>query len=144
MAEMTQGNLTLRQDEGRVTGFTLIELIVVVAVIGILFAITFPAISGMRERARAREAAVTQKALETAIRAFRMEYGYWPGPTPDANSVYTNSTQTQITSYLLSTDVGKNPRQIPFWETAGVITNTSTKKPFSIKIDVDNNTVTVE
>jgi len=129
---------------GRRSGFTLIELIVVIGIIAILFAILFPAVAGMRERAREKEAAITQKALETAIRAFRTEYGYWPGPTPDANSEYTNSTQTQITSYLLSTDVAKNPRRIPFWEIPGVITNTSTKQPFSIKINVNDNTVTVQ
>lgn len=143
MTNVRNRPLVQRVDGGLATGFTLIELIIVVAVIGILFAITFPAVSGMRERAREKEAAITKKALETAIRAFRTEYGKWPGPSPDANSVYTNSTQTQITGYLLSTSAD-NPRGIPFWETTGVITNTSTKKPFSITIDVNNNTVTVQ
>lgn len=128
----------------RRTGFTLLELIVVIGIIAILFAIIFPAVAGLREKARVKEAAVTIKALETAIRSFRAEYGYWPGPTPDVNSVYTNATQVNVTRYLLSTETAYNPRKIPFWESAGILTNYATKKPFSITIDVDNNKVTVQ
>jgi prepilin-type N-terminal cleavage/methylation domain-containing protein len=128
----------------RAAGFTLIELIVVIGVIAILIAILFPAVSGMRERARAREAEVTQKALENAIRAYRAEYGCWPGPNPDVTCVYTHAAQVNIIRYLLSTSTGENPHKIPFWETSGVVTNISTKQPFSITIDVNNNTVTVQ
>lgn len=126
-----------------VSGFTLLELIVVIAVIGILFSILFPAVSGMRERARQRESEIMKNSMETAIRAYRTEYGYWPGPTPDAYSVYTNATQAQVMGYLLSSSPN-NPRKIAFWETTGIITNFSTKKPFKITIDVDDNEVTVE
>jgi len=124
-------------------GFTLIELIVVIGVIAILFVLMFPAVTSLKEKARAKEAEVTKNALMIAIRAFRTEYGYWPGPTPDVNSVYTNSTQLNVIRYLLSTSTSENPKGIPFWESTGVVTNNSTRKPFSIKIDVDNDTVTV-
>ena len=126
------------------SGFTLLELIVVIGVIGILVAILFPAVAGMREKARAKEAAVTQKALEIAIRSFRTQYGYWPGPTPDSYSIYTNSDQATLINYLLSTSSGLNPSMTPFWETPGIVTNTSTKQPFTIIIDATNNTVTVQ
>jgi len=125
-------------------GFTMLELIVVMGVIAILVAIMFPAIAGMREKARSKEADVTKKALENAIRAYRAEYGYWPGPNPDVYSIYTNSTQLNVIQYLLSTSTAENPSKIPFWETPGVVTNTFTKQPFSIIIDVTNNTVTVQ
>lgn len=132
-----------RKNAGTQGGFTLLELLVVIAVIGILFAMLLPAITGVKERAREKEAQVTARAMETAIRAFRTEYGYWPGPTPDVNRVYTNTAQGLIMQDLLSTSAN-NTRKIPFWETPGLITNSSTKKLFSITIDVDDNQVTVQ
>jgi prepilin-type N-terminal cleavage/methylation domain-containing protein len=124
-------------------GFSLLELIVVVGVIAILMAILLPVVTGVKDGARQRSAEATRVSLENAIRMYRTEYGYWPGPTPDANSTYTNSNQGQLIQYLLSTYGPGNPRGIPFWETAGVVTNIYTKQPFTITIDVNSNTVTV-
>ena len=125
-------------------GFSLLELIVVVGVIAILMSIMLPVVSGVKDAARQREAEVTRKALETAIRAYRTEYGYWPGPNPYVNSVYTNANQGQLVQYLLSTYAAGNPRGIPFWETLGVISNVSTRQPFKITINVETNSVSVE
>ena len=142
MAVERMRSLSQNEDGSRQGGFTLLELIVVIAVIGILFAIIFPAVSGMREKARAREAAVTQKGLEIAIRAYRTEYGYWPCLDPDSGGTFSNANQNQVVSRLLSTS-SDNPKKIPFWETSGIVTNTSTKKPFTITISVANEAVTV-
>ena len=143
MSVESQGSLPKNRDVSHRGGFTLLELIVVIAIIGILFAIIFPAVSGMRERARAREAAVTQKGLEIAIRAYRTEYGYWPCPDPDSGGIFANANQNQVVSRLLSTSAD-NPKKITFWETSGIVTNTSTKLPFKITISVTNETVKVD
>ncbi|MBU3072786.1 prepilin-type N-terminal cleavage/methylation domain-containing protein [Clostridium estertheticum] len=48
-------------------GFTLIELIVVIAIIGILAAIMIPKFSGFQDRAKATQSMVEAKQVATAI-----------------------------------------------------------------------------
>lgn len=59
-------------------GFTLIELMVVIVVIGILVALITPAV--MRAQVTAKNAAVTTEihSLDVALTAFRNEYGSYP------------------------------------------------------------------
>ena len=57
------------------TGFTLIELIIVVIIIGILATIAAPMMSGLQEKAIRTEAIAALGTIRTAQRAYRVEYG---------------------------------------------------------------------
>lgn len=125
-------------------GFTLLELLVVIAIIVILAAILFPATQGMRQRARDREATANARALENAIRAFRAEYGYWPVSDLSNNVAVINPDQGFVVSnYLFSSASARNPRGVPFWDVGGIVSNMATRQPMTIRIDVTNDTVTV-
>jgi prepilin-type N-terminal cleavage/methylation domain-containing protein len=127
-------------------GFTLLEILVVVAIIAILVSILLPAVHGMRQKARDREAAVNAQMLANAIRSFRTEYGYWPCNNPDAGGTYSSVADQVdiIDNYLLVTGIKNNHTPpVPFWETAGVVSNLPAKRPFIIKIDVAADTVSV-
>jgi type IV pilus assembly protein PilA len=63
-------------------GFTLIELIVVIVIIGILAAILIPRLTGFTDRAHETQAVVWAKEVATAIDGYQAENGGWPG---DAN-----------------------------------------------------------
>jgi prepilin-type N-terminal cleavage/methylation domain-containing protein len=130
----------------RCRGFTLLELLIVVAIIAILISILMRATQALSQKARDRDAEVTKMALVNAIKSFRAEYGYWPSSdaSPDSSvlSITAANQGSFVASYLLSTGA-KNTRKVPFWDVAGVITNVSTKLPFSISINVLNETVTV-
>ena len=59
-------------------GFTLIELMIVVAIIGILAAVAIPAYNDYIQRAQASEAFSEVGGMQTAISAFAQENGTYP------------------------------------------------------------------
>lgn len=59
-------------------GFTIVELLVVVAVIGLLVAILIPTVANVRESAKKAQSRSQFGQWISAIEMFRTEYGYWP------------------------------------------------------------------
>ena len=60
-------------------GFTLVELLVVIVIIGMLMGMLIPAISGARARARQAECANNVKELGSAITQYQTRKQYFPG-----------------------------------------------------------------
>jgi prepilin-type N-terminal cleavage/methylation domain-containing protein len=59
-------------------GFTLIELLTAIAIIGVLAAALFPAIGGIRKRARQSSAQTAFSQWATGIARYRQTYGFYP------------------------------------------------------------------
>ena len=76
-------------------GFTLIELMIVVAIIGILAAVALPAYQDYTVRAKVSELMIAASSAKTAV----SEAAATLGAVPDANSV---SVQTQSSKYVAS------------------------------------------
>jgi type IV pilus assembly protein PilA len=70
-------------------GFTLIELIVVIAIIGILAAIIIPQFTGFQEKSREKAAVSEAKSIATATDAYFAEEGAWPDADTDIASYIT-------------------------------------------------------
>jgi general secretion pathway protein G len=62
----------------RRAGLTIIELMLVLAAIGVLSALALPAYSGYRDRVRAADAATDIQGLSVMAKAFRAEFGSYP------------------------------------------------------------------
>ncbi len=64
--------------------FTLIELLTVIAIIGILSAITFGVVKGVNERAAIGQAKAELGALSQSLEAYKMQYGDYPRTASNA------------------------------------------------------------
>lgn len=70
------------------SGFTLMELLVVISIIALLLGIIVPAYFSIREKAKYTKAKVTAKNLEIAFKAYLDHYRVWPGKLSDEGKAY--------------------------------------------------------
>jgi len=59
-------------------GFSLIEILVVIAIVAILMALLFPAFTGVQDQAKRTQAKNDIAQIVTAVNAFYAEYGQYP------------------------------------------------------------------
>ena len=72
------------------TAFTLIELLIVVAIIGILAAIAVPNFLNARQRARVARAEADLRGLITAVQAYQVDNGAFPLDATDSRGPGAN------------------------------------------------------
>jgi general secretion pathway protein G len=70
-------------------GFTLIELMVVVVILGILAAVVVPRIMDRPEQAKRTKAAVDMKGIEEALALYKLDNGYYPTTEQGLQSLVT-------------------------------------------------------
>ena len=73
-------------------GFTLIEILVVVVILGILASIIVPRIMKRPEEARRTKAIVDIKAIETALNLYRLDNGVYPSTEQGLEALVTKPT----------------------------------------------------
>ncbi len=95
------------------SAFTLIELLIVIAIIGILMSLLFPAVNGAIDAAKKAQAKNDVTQIATAVIAYETEYG----KLPDTNSS-VKVTGDWLKALGGSNAANLNPRQIVFIEIA--------------------------
>lgn len=94
------------------SAFTLIELLIVIAIIGILMSLLFPAVNGALDAARKAQAKNDVTQIATAVTAYETEYGKLPpGPTSSGADI-----EGVLLQSLTGTSTNNNPRKIVFLE----------------------------
>jgi len=92
-------------------GFTLIEIMVVVVILGILAAIIIPRISDRPEQARRTKATMDIRSIETALSLFQMDNGFYPSTEQGLEALVEQPTTGQIpTNYKEGGYLKKVPR----------------------------------
>ncbi len=71
-------------------GFTLVELIVVIAVLGILAGIAVPRLTGVQDKARYAAGEALLANLKTPLELYRVETGSYPDIDGSGNAAYTD------------------------------------------------------
>ncbi len=99
----------------RNAGFTLIEIMVVIVILGILAGLIVPRIMGRPEEARRTKAALTLRSLDSALKLYKLDNGVYPTTEqglealidkPDTGTVPGNWREG---GYLDSNRVPKDP-----------------------------------
>jgi general secretion pathway protein G len=92
------------------TGFTIVELLIVIVVIGILAAITITAYTGVQGRARDTQRIADLKAITEALEIYRVNNGAYPTPvsTPNASSWEVSTNGSNVATNFLSALVSSN------------------------------------
>lgn len=90
--------------------FTLIELLTVIAIIGVLAGITFGVMKGAQERAAVNQTRTDLAAITTALDGYKRQYGDYPqtgasgqagtDATPALGSITTGSAQAKLFNAL--------------------------------------------
>ena len=87
-------------------GFTLIEIMVVIIILGLLAAIVMPRIVGETDRARYEQAKVQMRILEDALKRYKLDNGRFP------------TTEQGLEALVQKPTIGVVPRN---WPTGGYL-----------------------
>ncbi len=96
-------------------GFTLIELMVVIVILGILAGLIIPRIMGRPEEARRMKAKIQIESIETAIKLYRLDNGEYPSTEQGLEALVEPPTVGQLPKawrkggYLEKGKVPKDP-----------------------------------
>jgi len=116
---------TVRQKSG---GFTIVELLIVIVVIGILAAIVIVAFNGVQERAKVATVQSDLRSFNTVMQAYRAEFGSFP-------TVPTASMGIKFTKNIYGVDgQGRNARycRTPAADEYVLMVNTTSEKYYII------------
>ncbi|MBH6697202.1 pilin [Neisseria meningitidis] len=99
-------------------GFTLIELMIVIAIVGILAAVALPAYQDYTARAQVSEAILLAEGQKSAVTEYYLNHGTWPSNNSDAGVAtsskikgkYVKEVEVKngvVTATMLSSGVNK-------------------------------------
>ncbi|HEZ5835653.1 TPA: pilin [Neisseria meningitidis] len=99
-------------------GFTLIELMIVIAIVGILAAVALPAYQDYTARAQVSEAILLAEGQKSAVTEYYLNHGKWPGNNSSAGVATSSEIKGKyvekvevnngvVTATMLSSGVNK-------------------------------------
>jgi type II secretion system protein G len=83
-------------------GFTLVELLVVIVILGILAAVVVFAVSGSTDTAKTNACAAEKSAVETAVEAYQASTGSYPTNATNLTDTSTKFLRSEPKYYTVS------------------------------------------
>ena len=117
-------------------GFTLIELMIVVAIIAIIASIALPLYSSVQARPRMAKAQADMRAIASAVSIYSAHMGVNPGSLANLTSAVTNAQGQSAGPFLAAV-----PTAPSGWTAYAYTTNADST--FSVTATGDNTTITV-
>ncbi|ENV5548988.1 pilin, partial [Neisseria gonorrhoeae] len=109
-------------------GFTLIELMIVIAIVGILAAVALPAYQDYTARAQVSEAILLAEGQKSAVTEYYLNHGKWPANNGDAGVASSSSIKGKyvkevevkngvVTAQMASSNVNKEikDKKLSLW-----------------------------
>ncbi len=91
----------MKKQNTRQRGFTLLEVMVVIVILGIIASMVVPNLMGQQEDAKLQKAKIDVQRLETVLQMYKLKTGYYP------------TTEQGLEALVTQTDIEPIPRSFP-------------------------------
>ncbi len=106
-------------------GFSLIELMIVIIILGLLASLVMPNLLGQSEQAKRKLTCVQMHSLSDALKSFKLSNGVYPTTGEGLKALITNPNPSLYTSYPVGGFIDSKKAPLDPWKNPYIYIKTS-------------------